>query len=56
MKDKDKLDLIDEIILKVWDVSAGDPASWTGFLEGTLTAIQVITEFVSEEEEQSDER
>ena len=50
MKDKDKLDLINEIILRAWEVPAGDPASWAGFLEGTMTAIQVITAFVSEEE------
>lgn len=54
MTDKNKLELIGKIIEKAWDFPGGDSVSWAGFLESTLTAIQVITAFVSEEE-QSDE-
>ncbi len=51
MTNKEKLLLIDEIINKAYEVPAGDPTSWAGFMEGTLSAIGMVINFKEGEHE-----
>lgn len=48
MTDKEKMELIGKIIADSFEYS-GDSTSRTGFLEGTLSAIDVVIRFGEEE-------
>ena len=54
MKDKEKIELINHIILSAWKIPPGLPGDLVSFSDGVMVAIRAVATF--EAKEQSDER